>query len=182
MQKIKNEKGITLIMLIITVIVIGLISIPSAIKINEIIELNELTKYKDDLTNLAETVSQVYSQDMDISGIGPQYNSTLAERIPQNQKNPNDSNVYYVIDADKLDEDLYTKIGATMPILNHGEANYSMVDEQSKINSANEEEDVYIINKQSRTIYYAGGFKNTDGETLYRYPGEYTRIEIQSLD
>ena len=36
MQKIKNEKGITLVILIATIMILALLSIPTTLKINEI--------------------------------------------------------------------------------------------------------------------------------------------------
>lgn len=170
MQKIKNEKGITLVVLVITVIVLGLISIPTTLKINDIIKLNKLTKYKDDFTILSETVSQVYSADMDISTIGDVYNGNTNF----SGKNPNDGDTYYIINVNQLSSDLYGKVESTMESLNFGKRNYGDLDAT--------EDDVYIINGESRTIYYVAGFENASGETIYRYPGKYTTITVKSYD
>ena len=170
-NKKNNEKGITLVVLVITIVILGLISIPTAINISNIIKVNDLTKYKDDLTNLTETVSQVYSQSDDISQIGPVYTGNI-QNIP---KNPNDNNVYYIINVDDLNNKLYNKTGTTMETLSHGGANYGIQPGDTAV-----AEDIYIINEQSRTIYYVKGFENSNGETIYSYPQNYTNIEVAS--
>lgn len=172
MQKNKNEKGITLIMLVITVVVLGLLSIPTVYKVQDIIKVDTLAKYKDDLTVLAETVSQVYSQDEDLSQIGPKYTGS----ITMTDKNPNDDANYYIIDVTKLNSDLNRKVGITMRELNYGESNYNVSQNGSGVTK-----DTYIINGQSRTIYYLNGFYNSNGETIYRYPGDFTSIEIDTM-
>ncbi len=169
MQKIKNENGITLIVLVITVIVLGLISIPTALKINDIIALNRITKYKDDFTILSETVSQVYPSDKSISTIGDVYNGDTSFC-----DNPNDGDTYYIINANQLSSDLFGKVESKMEALNFGKRNYGDLDAT--------DDDVYIINGESRTIYYVGGFENASGQTIYRYPGNYTAINVRNFD
>lgn len=171
MQKIRDEKGITLTILVITIIVLAIISVPIAINTNNIFKVNKLTNYKDDLNILQETISQVYFQDDNISEIGPIYNGTLTAI----NKNPNDNNVYYVIDVDKLSEEIKSKTGIDMQKLNFGKSNYGLQTSTSNIT-----EDVYIINDQSRTIYYVKGFENMDKGTIYSYPGNYTNIYLEN--
>lgn len=169
MQKIKGEKGITLVVLVLTIIVLGIVSIPTTLRVSDIIKLNTLTKFKDDFTIINETVSQVYSQGESISAIGPEF--TGVNSIPNENKNPNDSGKYRVVNMNKLSNDLYLKVGTTIEILNYGKANYDM----SHITN-----DVYIINEQSRTVYYVAGFEDANGNTIYRYPGSYSPIVIES--
>lgn len=176
MQKIKNEKGITLVILVVTVIVLALVSIPTTLKISEILKVNDIAKYKEDFTILEETVSEVYSLDTEFYdnggtnyNIGPRYgefNST--------DKNVNDQGDYYVIDVNKLNNDLYNKTGSTMELLNFGKRNYAPDNYSSQ-----ESEDVYIINGISRTIYYVKGFYNRNDGKIYRYPGKYTNIVVR---
>lgn len=171
MLKIKDEKGITLVTLALTIIVLSMISIPIAINANNIFKVNSLSQYKDDLTILNESISQIYPQTEDISEIGPVYTGDLV----QIKKNPNDNNVYYIIDMDKLHREIIKKTGTDIVYLNHGEANYGI-----KPGNTEFSDDIYIINEQSRTIYYVKGYENTDGQTLYSYPGNYTNIVLQS--
>lgn len=62
-----------------------------------------------------------------------------------------------------------------MKHLNYGELNYSVSGNTSSISG-----DIYIINEQSRTIYYLQGFTDSKGNTLYTYPENYTEIQIQN--
>lgn len=177
MQKIKDEKGITLVILIVTIIILALVSIPTTLKINEILKVNDIAKYKQDFTILQETVSEVYSLDTEFYdnggtdyNIGPLYGSFGADDM-----NPNDqAGEYYVIDVNKLNNDLYNKSGSTMELLNFGKRNYA-----PENFSPQNADDVYIINNKSRTIYYVKGFYNSNDDITYRYPGNYTNIVVK---
>ena len=52
MQKINNEKGITLVILVITIIVLILISVPVVVNTVEIFELQNYTNFKSDIYEL----------------------------------------------------------------------------------------------------------------------------------
>lgn len=174
MQKIKNEKGITLVILMVTVIILALVSIPTTLKISEIIKVNDIAKIKEDFTVLQETVSEVYPLDtvLNATNIGPLYGN-----FNPSDKNVNDqANAYYVIDVNKLNNDLYNKTGATMELLNFGKRNYAPSNYNTLGYSA---DDVYIINSKSRTIYYVKGYSDDENNRLYRYPGKYTNIVVQ---
>ncbi|MBR3325082.1 MAG: hypothetical protein IKG14_03445 [Clostridia bacterium] len=170
-NKKNNEKGITLVVLVITIVILGLISIPTAINISNIIKVNDISLFKDDLNILSETVSQVYAQTDSISDIGPIYNGSM-QNIPIN---PNDNNTYYIINAHELNNKIYAKTGTYMLSLSYGTGNYEI--QPGSTPSSN---DIYIINEQSRTIYYVKGFENSNGETIYSYPQNYTNIEVAS--
>lgn len=62
MQKIRSEKGITLTVLIVTIIVLLLISAPMVIYTVNLSDVSNLTRHREDFYNLSETVSQVYEQ------------------------------------------------------------------------------------------------------------------------
>lgn len=72
--------------------------------------------------------------------------------------NPNDdADLYYVIDASKLNNLILAK------------------------NISWSGDDVYIINEKTHMIYYPKGI-SLDGEMYYRLPGEYSKIEDTTLD
>ena len=174
MQKINNEKGITLIILVVTIIVLALISVPTILKVEDIIKINKLTKYKDDFTIITESVSQVYSLDDSLATIGPRYPTADLNHITD--KNVNDNNDYYVIDMDKLNNDLHNKlrVNSNIETLNYGKSNYNILHGDSITT------DVYVINSRSRTVYYVAGFLDANGNTIYRYPGSYSNIQIEN--
>ena len=97
MQKISNEKGITMVTLVITIFILALISIPTAFSVVNIIKVGDLTKYKEDLTNLSEAVSQAYSLEDNISGIG-------LKRKEQLLKKYHSINKLKSLSIDELDE------------------------------------------------------------------------------
>ena len=67
MQKIKNEKGITLIILIITVVVLALISVPIIVNTTDISELQVYTYFKGDIDKLRESIEVTYADMTDMS-------------------------------------------------------------------------------------------------------------------
>ena len=77
MQKIKNEKGITLIILIITVVVLALISVPVIVNTTDISELQVYTYFKGDIDKLRESIEVTYADMTDMSSIGPIYTGNL---------------------------------------------------------------------------------------------------------
>ena len=64
---LKKENGITLVALITTIIVLSIVSTPLILGTNNIIEYKKFSKFKDDLLNLKEAVSNVYSTDKELS-------------------------------------------------------------------------------------------------------------------
>lgn len=185
----KSEKGITLIALVTTVILIALISVPIALHVADVGEIKKFTKFKDDLINLKETVAQVYDAGVAFSEdskkddyIGPRFPSSRLGFLSNKQgdynvKNPNDDDKYYVIDALTLNNKLanFKNYGLSLDELNYGEGNY-----QSTYDVNNGTDDVYIINNKSRTIYYVAGY-SYKGETYYRYQESYTEIKSEVI-
>ena len=122
MPKLKNEKGITLIALVITVAVLSIISIPVVINTKNVSQFEEYTKFKDDIDNLRESIGIAYF-DKDIRTIGPKYEGSL-QFLNETQnglsiKNENDNNVYYAINIDRINENLVVDMNR----LNNGNGN-----------------------------------------------------------
>ena len=173
MQKLKKESGITLIVLVIIVIVLSLITIPVVINTTNVIQFNDYSRFKNDIDNLRESISIAFF-DRDIKGVGPVYNGTTSF-LDNTQKgkavrNPNDNETYYVINVNKVNFYLATN----MTGLNLGEGNTSLTGEEETYDST-KTDDVYIINAQSRTIYYVKGV-SYNGETYYRLSEELSQI------
>ena len=171
MQKLKNESGITLIVLVITIVILSLISIPVIINTTNIIQFNEYSKFKEDIDNLRESVSVAFF-DKDIKDIGPRYSGSTAflegKQNGKDIKNPNDNSTYYVINIKKVNSNLATE----MAELNNGSGNHNLNGNESTYTGS---DDVYIINAQSRTIYYVKGVQY-NGNTYYRLSEELSQI------
>ena len=189
---LKKENGITLVALITTIIVLSIVSTPLILGTNNITEYRKFSKFKNDLLNLKEAVSNVYSTDKELSSdsnsdmyIGPAYKDwkTFIDNVKDKKQgentviNPNDKTstdsqiTYYIIDFNLLSRKYKEKFGnnegTTLKGLNYGGGNKNIY---------NTTQDVYIINSKSRTIYYVEGF-TMNGVTYYRYQESYTKID-----
>ena len=168
MQKIKNEKGVTLIILIITVVILALISIPIIVNTTDISELQEYTYFKADIDKLREAIETTYADMDDLSSIGPVYTGDFSflDNIQGNDQvaNPNDGNIYYVISLTNLNSYMNAQIS-----LRYGEGNKQETYDGNEYSGT----DVYIINEQSKTIYYVNGVEYK-GITYYRLPESFT--------
>lgn len=165
MQKRKSERGITILVLAITVIVLMLISVPIIVNTTEVTELQKYTYFKADIDRLRESIETVYINETDISTIGPEYTGEKSflekEQNGQTVKNPNDGEVYYKIDLYKLNSYMNSQIE-----LNYGEGNKNI-----NLNM----QDLYIINAQSRTIYYVRGIEYKS-KVYYRLQEDFTEL------
>lgn len=154
----KSEKGITLITLSITIIVLIILTTTMSINAPQFGEKNKKNKFENDIESLKEEIDQYYARNKTIPVINKYTNTSMLE------KNVNDNDNYYVIDISKLNVKL----------------NYGEDYEQIKLKDITEEitnvADVYIINEQSHTIYYPKGIYYY-GEIHYTIYNEYNLIE-----
>ena len=116
-KKRKEEAGITLVAMAVTIVVLMMIAIPCIVNIKTVSETDKFTKLKNDITVLKESISQVYASD-DTSKIGPKYTSdksflniyqgekNVTKTSKDIVKNPNDNDNYYVINVSKLKRNL----------------------------------------------------------------------------
>ena len=143
MQKIKNEKGVTLLILVITVVILALISIPIIVNTTDISELQQYTYFKADIDKLREAIETTYADMNDLSTIGPVYTGDFSflDKVQGNDQvgNPNDSNMYYVISLSNLNSYVNAQIS-----LRYGEGNKQETYNGNEYSGT----DVYIINKK----------------------------------
>ena len=192
-KKRKEEAGITLVAMAVTIVVLMMIAIPCIVNIKTVSETDKFTKLKNDITVLKESISQVYASD-DTSKIGPKYTGdksflniyqgekNVTKTSKDIVKNPNDNDNYYVINVSKLKRNLKSKYGIGLVDLNYGDNNYGIDTTLKELNTT----DVYIINEKSRTIYYTAGVNYTSGASgkqyvYYRLPEDFTKINISSF-
>lgn len=146
----KNNKGVTLVALVITIIVILIIT-----GITTYNATNELTvKYLNNLYSDIDSISTKISDYYLTNGNLPVYDKVYSlndlkqvNRYIEFSKDPNDSDKYYVINLSKLDN----------LTLNYGRDYLEWANKDIEENS-----DVYIINIRTHHIYYAKGiaYKN----------------------
>ena len=152
---IKNEKGITLTTLILTVVLILIIGGMMGYYSTSGLNLKRINNMYSDIEQIQTEVDTYYLKNNEL----PILNVNVSF---SKYSNPNDNSEYYVIDLSKLGN----------LKLNYGK-------EFENIKSRNNLEnytDVYIINKQSQTIYYLKGIEFEDN-TYYTKPIEYKEIK-----
>ena len=194
-KKRKEEAGITLVAMAVTIVVLMMIAIPCIVNIKTVSETDKFTKLKNDITVLKESISQVYASD-DTSKIGPKYTGdksflniyqgekNVTKTSKDIVKNPNDNDNYYVINVSKLKRKLGSKeYGIGLVDLNYGDNNYSIDTTLKELNTT----DVYIINEKSRTIYYTAGVNYTSSASkkqyvYYRLPEDFTKISQKNIN
>ena len=148
--RLKSNRGITLVTLIITIVVIFIVAGTTVYTSLDRFEINRLQKMYNDIELLSNKVSSYYLKYNGLP-IKEQYMPTL-----NFDKNVNDSGYYYIIDLSAMD-------GIS---LNYGEEGF---------NKPNASADVYIINEVSHTIYYVKGIE-VDGKMYYTIPKEENSI------
>ena len=194
----RKETGVTLVAMAVTIVVLMMIAIPCIVNIKMVSETDKFTKLKNDITNLEESISQVYGENDSISKIGPKYTGDTGSSsflyINQGElgaqktskdvvKNPNDNENYYVINVSKLKKNLKSKLGIGLTDLNYGDNNYGISVTLTELNV----KEVYIINEKSRTIYYTGGVRYKSGASgkeyiYYRIPEEYISMNVARIN
>ena len=138
----KSEKGVTLAILILTVIILVILTSIIAINSNDFLKASNVTKLKNDIKALEDRVAAYYVKNNDI----PKFGSAMSRsEISIPDLSSSDGDTYYVIDLSKLDN----------PTLNYGKG-YKDTTSSDK----------YIINEETHNIYYIRGIVY-DGETYY---------------
>ena len=156
---VKSNKAITLVVLIITIVIMTILTFTISININQYGNENTKSNFQNDMESLKEEIDQYYARTKELPVLQPYTNTTMLEEI----RNQNDNNQYYVIDIRKLDVKLY-----------YG-ADFGTIASKELTEDISHYLDVYIINKQSHTIYYPKGV-TYDSMTYYRLPEVYTQI------
>lgn len=160
-KNIKDKKGITLVTLSIAIIIMMIITSTIIYNISTSAKIKALNSMYQDITKLKDKVDLYYSNYHSIPILQTKY-----ENVNQIQsKNPNDSNTYYVIDLEAL-ENLHLTYGQEY--------------EKYKSNPSNELNDLYIMNERSHSIYYVRGIE-MDGVTYYTIPEENTKVEVNEV-
>ena len=138
---LKSNKGITLISLMVTIIVILIISSSTMTISYDRFEINNYNKMRNDIELLRDKVENYYLRynglplARDEKGNPIEYNYTTLDVL---DKNVNDNEEYYILDLTAME-------GLS---LNYGIYGFE---------NPNTSEDVYIINEESRQIYYVKG-------------------------
>lgn len=164
MKKIdlKENKGITLVTLILAIIIMLIISSTLIYNAQTGIKTRALNNMYNDIKNLKDKIEIYYSQYGTIPIIKTQY--TNVENIKG--ININDNNLYYVIDLEAINNLTLT---------------YGSDYKTYKALGNSQKEDLYVINEKSHTIYYIQGIE-LEGKKYHTVPEGYTKIEIPEVN
>ena len=162
MKKIlKNQRAVTMLSLVITVIILGILGNTVAYKALSAIQLSKVEELQTDIGILRDKVTNYYAlygdfpanksyEYTNISGLGDILGA-------------NDIGKFYVLDLSML-ENLTLKYGEDFQ--KYKEIIVSGVSESEKTSKVNEFLDIYIINETSLNIFYAKGLE-LDDNTYY---------------
>lgn len=159
-----NEKGVTLITLVVTIIILMILTVTISVNVEDYKIRKMTNEFETDLLILNEEINQYYSREKELPIINKYDNEVIVEI----EKNSNDNENYYVIDISKLGVDL-----------NYGKG-YKKVVEKQPTEVISNIKDVYIINEQSHTIYYPKGI-DYGNQINYSITNKYTKIQDVSL-
>lgn len=146
----KNQKGVTLVSLIITIIIILIITSATVYTSTNRFKINNISKMYNDIELLNDKIATYY---LKFGGL-PIIKNT--ENIPIKytfselnfDKNINDDDNYYIIDLEAIGN----------ITLNYGKEGFT---------NQNASDDVYIINNKTHTVYYVKGIEYTDGKMYH---------------
>ncbi len=161
MQK-KNNKGITLVILVITILIMFiLLTVTVNISSNRFI-LAKINNMYSDIDQLEDEINLYYMQNDKlpvIENVNDVYRLQDVSKIKKEVFNVNDNEKYYIIDFDKLD----------LINMNYGKG-------YSKIKSNDTSDDIYILNEKTHTVYYYPGIEYK-GKTYYRRVNDEQKVE-----
>lgn len=159
--KLKENKGITLVTLILAIVIMLIISSILIYNADTATKTKALNSMYNDINSLTNKIQIYYSKYEEIPIIKEEY--TNVDSIKYINQNDNDK--YYVIDLEALEN----------VTLSYGN-DYSKYKE-----GANSElTDIYVINEQSHNIYYIKGVQ-VDEITYYTIPGQYTKVDVPTV-
>lgn len=151
-KKFKNSKGITLISLIITIVILLIISNAIIYSVKDNLGIEKLKNMQNDIENLSDKISAYYNQYGTLPIIDGEYTNTKEiENAGLINKNVDKGN-FYIIDLSAL-ENLTLTYGK----------DFKNIKNTSDKNTL---KDIYIINETSHNIFYVKGIKS-DGEMYY---------------
>ena len=152
MRKMKTERGVTLVALTITVIILLIVSSILIYNANDNIQIKRLTSMYNDVSNLRDKVASYYKE---YGAIPAKIEYTAVSHLKDaGVIGANDGDKFYVLDLERLD-------GVTLIF----GKDYEKVRKQ-QYTDINQLKDLYIINEKSHNIFYSEGIQVKDNDTI----------------
>ena len=164
--KIKQEKGITMTALVITVIMILILTGVMVYNTQNSIEIKKLTDLYNDIELLRDKVSEYYSE---YGKLPAKIKYTNTSGLSDVLSTKNDIGDFYIIDLEAMQ-------GIT---LNYGEEYEKVKNDET---NANKYTDIYIINENSHNIFYVQGVEIKENDVTNKYYTDYTYPDETKID
>lgn len=165
---IKQDRGITMVSLVVTVIILLIVTNVLIYNAQDSIHIKALTNLYNDIELLKEKVSEYYEKYGEIPAKVKYTNLSDLENAKILSKN-NDIGDFYVIDLEAMQ-------GIT---LNFGKDYEQVKNNEEK---ANDYKNLYIINKNSHNIFYVQGITITENDIQKTYYTNYTEPDETTVD
>lgn len=195
MKKIKQEKGITLTALVITIILILILTGTTVFDVRRSVRIRTLTNLINDIELLNDKVADYYNEYGEIpakikyTNLDELRNTNIFSKSDLED----DNGEFYVIDLEAMQgislnygRD-YDKIKTETQNVTETKTDTASTLEASTTDIANKYKDVYIINKNTHNIFYVRGItikrngEKTTYYTDYRTPDN-TEVDLRYID
>lgn len=167
--KIKQEKGVTMVALVVTVIILLIITNILIYNAKDSIHIKALTNLYNDIDKLREKVSAYYNEYGKIPAEIKYTNEEQLQNLSSVLSTKNDTGDFYVIDLEAMQ-------GIT---LNYGKDYEKAKNDRENANSYT---DLYIINENSHNIFYVQGISITEDNTTKMYYTDYIEPDETTID
>ena len=165
----KNEKGITMVALVITIVILVILTNILVYKAKDEVTVQALTNLYNDISLLREKVSSYYNEYGKIPAKIKYTNDTNIGRLSNILSEQDDIEKFYVIDLEAMK-------GIT---LNYGKDYEEVKNDENK---ANDCLDLYIINENSHNIFYIKGLAIEENNEIKTYYTDYIKPDETSID
>lgn len=165
-NKITQEKGITMVALVITVIILLIVTGMLIYNARDGVQIKALTNLYNDIELLREKVSEYYEE---YGTIPAKIKYTNTEGLKKILSKNNDIGDFYVIDLEAMQ-------GIT---LNYGK-DYEII--KNNIDAGDDYTDLYIINENSHNIFYVQGIQIAEDNKINTYYTDYTQPDETTID
>ena len=161
----KSERGITLVSLVVTIIVLLILSFTVTLNLKQSMSIEKVTELKTDISNLKQKVENFYKEYGEIPAEIEYTEISDLSSVLNSLEKGTDSKFYVL--------DLQAMKGIS---LNYGNDYENVKDTNTE--TANKYKDLYIINDKTHNIFYVEGIKGTDQiyYTSYTEPNEIPSI------
>ena len=172
-RKLARERGVSLITLSITVIIIVLITGMMIYNAKDGIYIKNLQALQNDIQNLREKVSEYYNEYGKIPASVEYANTENIANLESvlNTQEKSEESKFYVIDLKAMK-------GIT---LNYGE-DYETIKDTQDITTVNSVADLYIINNLTHNIFYVQGIGVKQNDVTAMYYTDYTEPDNTYVD